>query len=201
MKRDHVLFLVIGVLVGFLAGYVLQEYMAARQPQRLLPGQARVEAGAGSPGSDVAPPAAGSGGMGSQRVQELVARVAQNPEDAQAVLELANLNFDIKNWSRAVQLYEQFLKLRPDNPDVISDMGICYRELGEFQKALDLFDRAQEIQPDHWQSRFNEVVVQAFDLKDYAAAEKVLDELRSLQPDNPNLEQLAQEIERRRNAA
>jgi tetratricopeptide (TPR) repeat protein len=201
MQRDHLLFLVIGVLAGFLAGYALQEVMAARQPPRLLPGQTQAQAGmTGGPAAGAGAP--GGGAIASQQqVQQLAAYVAQNPDDANAVLQLANLNYDIENWSRAAELYSQFLTLRPNSPDVLSDLGICYRGMGRFEDALEIFDRAQQLAPDHWQSLFNEVVVQAFDLKDFAAAEKGLDQLRALQPDNPNVERLVQEVQRQRDAA
>jgi tetratricopeptide (TPR) repeat protein len=134
-------------------------------------------------------------------IQRLREHVEKNPDDVDALLALANLNFDIKNWQRALELYERRLALRPDEPDVITDMGVCYRELGQFQKALELFDRAERLAPDHWQSRYNKVVVLAFDLKDYAGAQKVLDELARLQPQNPSITELAAEVARRRNAA
>ena len=127
--------------------------------------------------------------------------IEKNPNDAEAVLLLANLNFDIRNWDRARELYQRHLTLQPGNPDVVTDLGVCYRELGDFKKALELFEQAQTLAPDHWQSRYNKVVVLAFDLKDYAAAERVLDELRRLQPQNPSIAELAAEVARRRGAA
>jgi hypothetical protein len=57
------------------------------------------------------------------------------------------------------------------------------------------------IAPDHWQSRYNKVIVLAFDLKDYAGAQKVLDDLQRLQPQNPSISELAAEVARRRSAA
>ena len=134
-------------------------------------------------------------------IQRLREFVEKNPNDADAVLLLANLNFDIKNWDRARELYERRLQLKPGDPDVLTDLGVCYREMGEFQKALDFFDQAEKLAPDHWQSRYNKVVVLAFDLKDYAKAEAILDELRRMQPQNPSIGELAAEVARRRAAA
>ena len=134
-------------------------------------------------------------------IQRLREHIEKNPNDADAVLLLANLNFDIKNWARARELYERRLALKPGDPDVITDLGVCYREEGEFQKALAFFEQAQTLAPEHWQSRYNKVIVLAFDLKDYAGAQKVLDELQRLQPQNPSISELAAEVARRRSAA
>ncbi len=198
MNRDNALFVTIGLLAGFIGGYLLRDVMAPRQP---------AFQGAANAGQAAAPPAAGPAGAPGggaapmAEIQRLRDYVEKNPNDAEAVLVLANLNFDIKNWDRARELYERHLQLRPDNPDVVTDLGVCFRELGQFAKALELFEQAQTLAPDHWQSRYNKVVVLAFDLKDFDGAERVLEELRRLQPQNPSITELAAEVARRRSAA
>lgn len=201
MNRNDALFLVIGLLVGFIGGYLMQDVMADRQPPRLVHGEGGVAAnGAAMPAE--APAGAGAQAQLQQRMEEIQSlerRVQSNPDDADAILRLANLNFDIENWSRCVEMYERYLKLRPATPDLLSDMGVCYRGIGQLDHALELFDQAHTMDPDHWPSRFNEAVVLGIDRNDYDAAEQVIAELRSLQPNNPQVEALAQEIERRRN--
>lgn len=209
MNRDHVLFVTIGLLAGFIAGYLLRDVMAARQPAfqggaNPMAAAVAVEAPgpvAGDTPSGAAPAAGTGGGPPMAEIQRLREYVEKNPNDADAVLLLANLNFDIKNWGRARELYERRLQLKPGDPDVLTDLGVCYREQGDFQKALQFFDQAEKLAPDHWQSRYNKVVVLAFDLKDYAKAEAILDELRRMQPQNPSIGELAAEVARRRAAA
>jgi cytochrome c-type biogenesis protein CcmH/NrfG len=206
LNRDHLLFLVIGVLVGFIAGYLMHEVMAARQPAPRFAFQGAAPAAPatpapGAPGNPAGAPPGAAGGAAMAQIEQLRQHVERNPQDAEAVLALANLNFDVQNFSRARELYERYLALRPASPDVLTDLGVCHRESGEFQRALELFDQAQTLQPDHWQSRYNEVVVLAFDLRDLAAAQPVLEELRRLQPNNPSVTELAAEVERRRSAA
>lgn len=199
--RDHLLYAGAGLMVGFVLAYLAYENVGRQQPQRRLPPEAGVAQGGppGNPGPN--PEAAPGPRFTMEEVQQLSAYVEENPEDADAVLQLANMNFDIRNWARAAELYERRLSLRPENPDVLSDLGICYREMGEHRRALETFDRAQEIAPDHWESRFNEVVVQALDLGNFEAAEEVLNELRAIRPGNQDVERLAAVVEQRRNQA
>ena len=136
-----------------------------------------------------------------EAIQRLRERVDADPKDADAVLELANANFQIGRWDRARDLYNQYLGLRPANPDVLSDLGVTHRELGQFDRALDLFRQAQKMDSAHWQSIYNEVVVLAFDLKQYATAEEALSRLRKMQPSNPDVERLAGEVDRQKRAA
>ena len=107
-------------------------------------------------------------------IQQLRDFVEKNPNDAQAVRKLADLNFDIQNWQRAQELYSHYLELKPNDPDVMTDLGITYRGLQQYDKALDLFDQAKKLEPDHWQAYYNEVVVLAFDLKKPDQASQVL---------------------------
>ena len=197
MNRDNLLFALAGVLVGFTVAYFLFELVAERQPPRLTAGAAAA-AGQAAPGqSQQAPPRAPF----LERMAELERFVQANPDDAEANLQLANVYFDGQNWSGAVQAYQRFLELRPPDPDVLSDFGVSLQRLGRSDEALAMFGRAQELAPDHWQSRYNQVVVLAFDLERYDDAERVLVELRRLQPDNPDVQRLADAVAERKNAA
>lgn len=200
MNRDNVLFVILGVLVGFIAGYLLHEVVAARQPQRLIHGGAAAMAPPVAP-ADAPDEVQARAHAQLEEMRSLETYLATTPNDVRAVLRLANLSFSVGAWNRCTEMYGRYLELADETPDALSDLGVCYRELGEQERALELFDRAQTLDPGHWQSRFNEVVVLAFDLRDFARAERVLDELRGLQPGNRDVEALAAEVARRRDAA
>lgn len=207
MNKDNALFATIGVLLGFLAGYLLQEVMVLRQPARLLPGQAAVAvqgAGQGQPGPG-APPAGPPGSAGSDvgapmaQIQQLLDRIKANPEDAEAVLQLASLNLEIRNWARARDLYRRYLELQPADPNlpnVLLDMAVAQRALGELEPALATLRQARQISPQHWQSLFNIVVV-LVDLQRFGEAEEALAELKRLQPDNAQVNELATAVAER----
>jgi len=217
MTRDNLLYVTIGVLAGFISGYFTHEVMAVRQPPPLAvleAAQAAALAGAhadGATGTGEAggvPPgdprgtggAVGAGGPGAppmEAVLRLRKQVEENPDDAEAVLKLANLNYDIRSWDRARELYEHYLTLQPAHPDILTDLGVCLRGLKRFPEAMARFEEAQRLQDGHWQSLYNEVVVLAFDLKDMPKAQQVLARLRQLQPENPEVSKLAEEVARR----
>ena len=217
MNKDNLIFAVFGILVGFISGYLMHEVVASRQPPRLTPElRSQIAVGedpraAGAEGEQAAGAQAadaGAGGAGGapnmpsmEEIQELKAYVEKNPKDADAVRKLADLNFDIRQWARAQELYIQYLKLRPADPNVLTDLGISYRESQNFDEALARFKEAQKLAPDHWQSYYNEVVVLAFDLKRFDEADRVLAELQRLQPSNPDVSKLAEAVNRQRTAA
>ncbi len=194
MKRENVLFAVIGLLLGFLIGYVSHETMAGRQPPRLAAGATPIP----SAGPTAAP--IGGGQPAMARVQQLRAYVESNPNDAAAVRQLADLNFDISNWQRAIELYKHYLTLDGGNVEVLTDLGVSYRSSGDSQRALATFRRAVEARPGHWQARYNEVIVLAFDLGDLDAAAAAAVDLQETQPENAEVQRLIDEIARRRSA-
>lgn len=221
MNKDNLLYTIIGTLIGFVSAYLLFEAMSTRQPPRLTPelraqialseeelraGEGAAEGATDARTADTSNPAmggaapGGSGPMNAQ-VQQLKEYVEQHPEDAEAVLQLANLNFDIRNWPRAQELYNQYLKLRPNDSKVLVDLGVTYRETRRFDEALGHFRQARKLAPENWQALFNEVVVLAFDLKRYDEASPVLEQLQRMQPGNPDVARLAEEIARQRSAA
>jgi tetratricopeptide (TPR) repeat protein len=200
--RDHLISSLFGVLVGFVAAYFMYEAISDRQPERLPAAQAaasaRMEGATAAPGVAAPTPRATE-----QRrlVTQIESFLDSNPGEAEAWLQLAHLSYELQDWARAVGAYQRYLELAPPDPDILSDLGVSLRGVGRREEALAAFDRAQELAPQHWQSRFNEVVVLAFDLGRLDAAAAVIDELRSLQPDNPDVERLAAEVEKRRRDA
>ncbi|MEM9553251.1 MAG: tetratricopeptide repeat protein [Acidobacteriota bacterium] len=215
MNRENLLYAVIGILCGFITGYVAHEAIESNQPPPAWMVRAALQAGTDGA---VGPGAEGTGGLqastgtpapaesattppqamaGMQEVQRLRAYVAENPQDADAVRTLANLNYDIQNWQRAVELYESYLELRPDDIDVLTDLGAAYRQMQRPEQALDAFRRVREQAPDHWQATYNEVLVLAFDLERGDEARRALADLQEMQPENPEVARLAEAVEQR----
>jgi Flp pilus assembly protein TadD len=204
VNRDNLLFILIGLLAGFIAGYLVQDLQVDRQAPRLVHGDdAAAPPTAGAPQAEAAgaqdQAAARARGM-MEEMRGLENYLAENPDDAEAALRLGALAAEVGSWETCVQAMERYTELRGETPNVLSDLGICYRGIGRVDRALALFDRAQEIEPDHWESRINEAMVLGFDQGDFEAAERVLDELRSLRPGDPGVERLAQAIAQRRSA-
>ncbi|MEM9292350.1 MAG: tetratricopeptide repeat protein [Acidobacteriota bacterium] len=218
MNRDSLLFLLLGILIGFVTAYLALEAVSDRQPQRRVHGGEAVagaapdRAGLVNPGQvnpgqvgagsvPTPPPGAMTGGgpTGAPMafIQNLRQRLAANPNDDDALLQLANANFDIREYSRAAELYQRYVELVPNNADVLSDLGITYRALNRPQEALAAFERALAVDGQHWLSLFNKAVV-LLDSGDLDGAQAQAEVLRGIQPQDPNLVRLQSEIDRRR---
>jgi tetratricopeptide (TPR) repeat protein len=107
---------------------------------------------------------------------------------ADAATTLANWNYDRQNWSHAVEHYQQAIALGRDNPDVRTDLGNCFRFLGEPQKALDQYEIAQRENPQHENSLFNQAGLFAEVLHDSKRAQAAARQFIARFPQSPRAE-------------
>lgn len=108
----------------------------------------------------------------------------------------ANALFDAKKWAEAANAYTEYLKSAPGNVDAMTDLGICYRAMRDYESALRQLDRALALDSRHWKALYNKVIVLAFDLHRKAAAEKLLVRLQALQPDNADVKTLQEAVDK-----
>lgn len=110
----------------------------------------------------------GAGGMWFFNSREVIAPKVSAPSEAaemppnaaglppaQAAMLLGNWHYDRKRWTQAIEQYEAAIRLGFDNADVRTDLGNCFRFLGQPQKALEQYQAAQRQNPRHENSLFN----------------------------------------------
>jgi len=90
--------------------------------------------------------------------------VAANPDDPNALLQLANVLHDNRAFGRAIETYKMYLAKVPKNSDARVDMGICYFQLAQedsinagrlFPLALQEMETAYKANPNHQPAAFN----------------------------------------------
>src|SRR5512136_129282 len=186
MWKNPIATAVVGILLGFFFGYL------TGQGRGMAPAPPANDPHAGVPG---APPLTGQplkppeGGRTAatgnphllEQARELETLLAKDPNNYDHLVQMANTQYDLNDFVKAADFYEKARAIKDDSPDVMTDLGVCYKESGKLQKALELFDRAADMRPDHWQSRYNAAVVRLFDLNDPAGAKAELEKLKRLQ--------------------
>ena len=205
MRRDQVAFLLGGVAFGILLGYGLFNAVATRpgatgagatEEARGPMGPAAMSQG--PPPEGGAPGAASGGAPMLQEINALKQAVQQDPANLAAWTRLANLYHDAGMFDTAIEFYRKAVDLAPRDPNIITDLGICYEQLEQFPQALELFDRAQSIDPNHWQSLYNIAVVSIYGLVDLDRAAGALARLGEVNPAAPNLGKLRAALDERR---
>jgi cytochrome c-type biogenesis protein CcmH/NrfG len=195
MKKETViLIVVIAFLVGFISGATVailrgtkgaEKTAMVQKPQMALPGAP----------APAAPPPRDSIEAASQ-VQTLKEIVKKDPTNLPAWVELGNLYFDTDQPKEAIEAYSHYLAVKPDNPDIRTDMGIMYRKLGQFDRALEEFRKAARSDPKHINSRYNIGLVLLHDKQDIQGAIKAWEEYLKVDPNSEKSQRIRAQIEK-----
>lgn len=167
-----VVMLLVGVLLGFGAGYFA--------------------GGGGRPAGPSAMPATAGGG--GDRLAELTRSLDRDPENPEILMDLGNLYYDREDWDRAVSTYEKARRKAPKNPNLLSDLGAAHRNRGEFDLAVAYFQKAREADANHWQSLLNWLLIEAYDRRDAVASQRLYDEVKQRYPEIPQIEKIQEQI-------
>ena len=115
-------------------------------------------------GPDALPPGNRTGGGGPpapvvQILNQLKARVAKNPRDIAALVELGNLYFDASKFDQAAGYYKSALALDPTNPEVRNDEAAALHAGGHDLEALGEVDRVLAERTNFPQALFNRGII------------------------------------------
>src|SRR5262249_20377353 len=84
-----------------------------------------------------------------------------------------------------IKWYEQAIALSPQDPNLSTDLGVCYYYTNQPDKALTQFDHSLKIDPKHTKTLLNVGIVKAFGKQDLEGAAKAWDQVLQLAPDSP----------------
>ena len=126
------------------------------------------------------------------RISRMEEAVLAEPKNHTAWFALGNEYFDSHQHQKAVDAYAKGLALHPDDPNVLTDQGVMYWELGQFDKALANFQKANKLDPNHLQSLFNIGVLYHTNLNKPEEAAKAWKQVVTLAPNSEQASQARQ---------
>lgn len=150
--------------------------------------------------SDAPAPVTGGQQAGPDRIklQREIAQaeeiVRKDPQNRQAWVQIGNDYFDLGEAQKSVDAYQRALAIKGDDPNVLTDMGVMYRQLKDFPKAVAAFRKAAAVGPNHPQSRMNLGVTLMHDLNDKAGAIAAWEDFLRVAPNDPNSEGIRRSI-------
>lgn len=186
MTRENFLFGIIGVLLGFILGFMLHGVMSQRDAERASAStQQRQQLPADHPPLDNA----GSDNPQQQmeQVQATIARARNNPKDFEAQINAARLEYQIQQYDEAIKFLLTANQLKPDNYDVLVMLGEANMDAQHWDAAEKWYKAAQTKNP-------KDVAVAAslafvgLQRGDVKAAERAIANLEKLSPDSPDLQ-------------
>jgi len=190
MKKEAVILIVIiAFLVGFISGATVAILRGTKSTEKTAMVKNRQMAPEPLPKGPDAVEAA-------SKIQTLKEIVGKDPKNLAAWAELGNLYFDTDQPKEAIEAYSRYLAIKPDNPDVRTDMGIMYRKLGQFDKAIEEFTKTAQSDPKHINSRYNLGLVLLHDKGDIKAAIKAWEDYLKVEPNSERAQRIRAQIEK-----
>jgi len=190
MRLQRWLFLLLGFAIGF---GVLYTWTKQRAPDKVRAMPLAVDPNVPtdlSAARESAPP------VDMARVQELSAKIKQNPRDFDSIVELANLNFDQKNYGDAVNLYKTALEVRPDALNVRTDMGTAMFYQERFDDAIAEFQQVLQSDPKNAQALFNLGVTMLHGKNDPKRALEYWERMIATNPNHPQAAFVKEQIQK-----
>jgi cytochrome c-type biogenesis protein CcmH/NrfG len=126
----------------------------------------------------------------SRDIAQLEEIVKKDPNNYQAWVQIGNDYYDLGEAQKSVDAYGRALAIKGDDPNVLTDMGVMYRQLKDFPKAVAAFRKAAAASPTHPQSRMNLGVVLMHDMNDKAGAIAAWEDYLRVAPNDPNAQNI-----------
>jgi cytochrome c-type biogenesis protein CcmH/NrfG len=191
MRLQRWLFLLLGFAIGF---GVLYTWTKQRAPDKVrampLSVDPNVPTDLSATARESAPP------VDMARVQELSAKIKQNPRDFDSIVELANLNFDQKNYGDAVNLYRTALEVRPDALNVRTDMGTAMFYQERFDDAIAEFQQVLQSDSKNAQALFNLGITMLHGKNDPKRALEYWERMIATNPNHPQAAFVKEQIQK-----
>jgi len=192
MKRDTWVFTICGFALGLVIGSFL---IGPKLATTSLGPSGGVANAAESAAPAAAPPAMDQMNAVRRQLAMLKQTVEKDPRNDIALAQLGSMYMDAAKYAQAAEYFERALTVRED-ATIRTDLGICYKQSGQPDKALAAFQRAASESPDQWQALYNEAIVLG-EMQRWDEARKVAANLQSMRPNDPQVAQLMQAIEKR----
>ncbi len=192
MNKDNLMFAIIGLLLGFIIGFMVHSVLSQRESAPRGPMQQTQSMPPNHPpvGGDQA------GDTGQQMlasVQTAMKQARENPNDFEAQVTAAKLEYQIQRFDQAIEYLLAANKIKPTDFDTLAMLGEANMDAGHFDAAEKWYRAALLKKPDDitLTDALCFVLVGKGDAK---AAEVAINKLAKLDPTDQDLPQLRDKL-------
>ncbi len=189
MNRENLLFAIIGVLLGFIAGFMLSNSMNQRlatpatsaRTQNLPPDHPTVGDSAPAPGQMQAD------------VQAALSKARSEPNNIDAQMKAAELYYQIQRYDQAIEYLLKANQIQPDNYETIADLGMVNMDAGHFEAAERWWKAALVKKPDDLRV-LDGLCFTQLQKGDAKSAEDTMNKLAKADPSNQDLQHFRDQL-------
>ncbi len=131
---------------------------------------------------------------GASRLSLLEQMSRQNPQNAEYKTQIGNTYYDLGQYEKAINAYQESLNLQPNDPNVETDLATCFYYLGQPDEALRRLDAVLTYSPGFPQAMFNKGIVLIDGKNDVKNGIAVWEALLQSNSDLPRRTELEQKV-------
>jgi cytochrome c-type biogenesis protein CcmH/NrfG len=132
----------------------------------------------------------------TEKIEDLKAMVRENPKDLAALVKLGNIYAEHHRYREAAEAYGQFLSIKPNDPDIRTNLGILLRSWGDDDGATEEFKKAVQDDPKHINSRYHLGLTLLQNKRNIQEGIKAWEDYLKVEPKGQRANQVRAEIER-----
>jgi tetratricopeptide (TPR) repeat protein len=147
MTRENLLFAIIGILFGFIVGFMFASTMSQKSTSTI---PATAVAGQNLP-ADHPPVGANAAGNPAGMQQEVMASIEKarsEPKNFDAQLKAAQLYYQIQRYDQAIEFLLKANQLQPTNYQTVAGLGMVNLDAGHYDVAEKWYRAAIKMKPD-----------------------------------------------------
>lgn len=183
MTRENILFAIIGILLGFIVGFMFASSMSQRMPEPQVAGRSQA-----MPADH--PPVAGQNAPDPQAVREQVTasleKARNEPKNFEAQVKAAELYYQIGRYDQAIEFLLKANQIQPTDYRTVTLLGLTNLDAGHYETAEKWYRAALKMRQD-------DVMVLAglaaatLEKGDAKAAEDAIAQLEKVDPSSEDL--------------
>jgi len=190
MNRENLLFAIIGLLLGFIVGFMFASSMSQKVAQSQVAGASQ-----GLPADH--PPIGAQNGPDPSAIREQVTasieKARSEPQNFDAQVKAAELYYQIQRYDQSIEYLLKANQLKPTDYETVVTLGMVNLDAGHYDQAEKWYRAAIKIKSDDVRSLAG-LAASTLQKGDAKAAEDAIAQLEKVDPSSQDLPQFKEKL-------
>ncbi|MFQ5735228.1 MAG: tetratricopeptide repeat protein [Thermodesulfobacteriota bacterium] len=164
--------------------YIVGAAVAAALALPLLAGCSKSDDTRKTATGGVNAPAAGPQVNSTALIDDLKARLKEDPNDADILWRLADVYFESKQFAESSEYYKKVIAVKPNETDVYNDLGLSQHYMGNSSEALRYINEGIKKNPYHQRIWLTKGFIMAYGMGDLEGAKTAWEKANALNPES-----------------
>ena len=190
MNRENLLFAVIGILLGFIVGFMFASSMSQRMAQTQMAGASQNLPADHPP---VGVQNAGDPAAQREQVMAQIEKARKEPTNFEAQMTAAQLYYQIQRYEQAIEFLLKANQLKPTDYDAVQALAVVNLDAGNYDQAERWYRAALKMKSDDVRVLAG-LAAATLGKGDAKAAEDAIAQLEKFDASSPDLPQFKQRL-------